>query len=69
MATATNKQLPYLEDTGLAENKLYTPKEGLERFRHNIKKIHNIASKNILVDETTPTGERRDAKELEIRPD
>ena len=42
MAVATKIQLPYLEDTGLDEKKLYTPKEWIERFRHYIKIIHNI---------------------------
>ena len=51
---ATKIQLPYLEDTGLDWKNLYTPKEWTEkrihyikRFRHYIKRIHNIDIKQI----------------------
>ena len=40
--TKSNILLPYLEDTGLDGNKLYTPKEWTERLRHYIKRIHDI---------------------------
>ena len=57
--TATNNiQLSYLEDTGLDGNKLYTPKEWTERFRHYVKKIHDIDNKQIISEETTPTGRK-----------
>ena len=67
MKTATNIQLPYLERPGLDGKNLYTPEEWTERFRHYIRRAHNIDIKQILVDETTPTGERWDAKKPQIR--
>ena len=57
MAVVTTIQLSYLEDTGLDGKKIYTPKEWTERFRHNIKRIHNIDIKPILTDDTVPTGD------------
>ena len=69
MAVATKTQLPYLEDTGLDSNKLYTPKEWTERFRHYKKRIHNIDIKQILTDDTVSTGDPWDTKEREIRQD
>ena len=42
MTVATKIQLLYLEDTGLDGKKIYTSKEWTERFRHYIKRIHNI---------------------------
>ena len=38
LMTNTNIRLPYLEDTGIDEKKLYSPKELTERFRHYKKK-------------------------------
>ena len=55
MATTTKIQLPYLEDTGLDGKKIYTPREWTERFRHYVKRIHNIDIKQILTDDTVPT--------------
>ena len=69
MAVATKIQLPYLEDTGLDGKKIYTPKEWTERYRHYIKRIHNIDIKPILTDDTVPTGDPWDTKEPEIRQD
>ena len=69
MAVATKIQLPYLEDTGLDGKKLYTPKEWTERFRHYKKRIHNIDIKQILTDDTVPTGDPWDTKETAIRQD
>ena len=68
MAVATKIKLPYLEDTGLDGKKLYTPKEWTERFRH-IKRIHNIDIKQILTDDTVPTGDPWDTRKPEIRQD
>ena len=69
MAVATKIQLPYLEDTGLDGKKLYTPEEWTKIFRHYIKRIHNIDIKQILTDDTVPTGDPWDTKETEIRQD
>ena len=66
MAMATKIQLPYLEDTGLDGKKLYTPKEWTERFRHYIRRIHHIDIKQILTDDTVPTGDSWITKEPEI---
>ena len=46
--TKSNILLPYLEDTGLDEKKLYTPKEWTERLRHYMKRIHDIDIKPAL---------------------
>ena len=69
MATATKIQLPYLEDTGLDGKKIYTPREWTERFRHYVKRIHNIDFKQILTDDTVPTDKNWNTKEPEIRQD
>ena len=69
MALATKIQLPYLEDTGLDGKKIYTPKEWTERFRHYIKRIHNIDIKPKLTDDTVPTSDPWNTKEPEIRQD
>ena len=61
---ATKIQLPYLEDTGLDGKKLYTP-ECTERFRHYIKRIHNIDIKQILTDDTVPTSDPWDTKKTQ----
>ena len=55
MTTTRKIQLPYLEDTGLDGKKIYTPREWTERFRHYVKRIHNIDIKQILTDDTIPT--------------
>ena len=68
MTTATKIQ-PYLEDTGLDGKKIYTPREWTERFRHYVKRIHNIDIKEILTDNTVPTDENWNTKEPEIRQD
>ena len=65
--TITNIKLPYLENTGLDGKKLYTPKEWTERFRHYTKTIYNVNIKQILMDDTVPTGDPWDTKEPEIR--
>ena len=62
MTTATKIQLPYLEDTGLDGKKIYTPREWTERFRHYVKRIHNIDIKEILTDDTVPTDENWNKK-------
>ena len=69
MAVATKIQLPYLEDTELDGKKIYTPNEGTERFRHYIKRIHNIDIKPILTDDTKLTGDQWDTKEPQIKQD
>ena len=69
MTTTTKIQLPYLEDTGLNGKKIYTPREWTERFRHCVKRIHNIDIKQILTDDTVPTDGNWDTKEPEIRQD
>ena len=69
MTTTTKIQLPYLEDTRLDGKKMYTPRERTERFRHYIKRIHNIDIKQILTDDTVPTDENWNTKEPEIRQD
>ena len=69
MITAKKIQLPYLEDTGLDGKKIYTPREWTERFRHYVKRIHNIDIKEILTDDTVPTDENWNTKEPEIRQD
>ena len=69
MAVATKIQLPYLGDTGLDEKNLYTPKKWTERFRRYTKRIHNIDIKQILMDDTVPTGDPWDTKEPEKRQD
>ena len=69
MAVATKITLPYLEDTELDGKKLYAPKKLTERFRHYIKRIHNIQNKQILTDDTVLTGDPWDTKEPEIRRD
>ena len=66
MTTTTKIQLPYLEDTGLDGKRIYTPREWTERFRHYVKRIHNIDIKQILTDDTIPTDGNWDAKEPEI---
>ena len=61
--TATNNiQLSYLEDTGLDGNKLYTPKEWTERFRHYVKRIHDFDNKQIISEAITPTGRKMGQK-------
>ena len=67
MATATKIKLPYLEDTGVDRKKIYTPREWTDRFRHYVKRIHNIDIKQILTDDTVPTDGNWDTKEPEIR--
>ena len=66
MTTATNIQLPFLKDTGLDGENIHN-----KRMDRNVsalnQKIHNIDIKQILVDGMTPTGERWDTKDLEIR--
>ena len=69
MGVATKIQLPFLEDTGLDRKKLYTYKEWTERFRHYIKRIHNLDNKQILTDDIVPNGDPWDTKEPEIRKD
>ena len=69
MAVATKIQLPYLEDTELDGKKIYTPNEVTERFRHYIKRIHNIDIKPILTDDTKLTGDQWDTKEPQIKQD
>ena len=66
MAVATKIQLPYLEDTGLDGKKIYTPNEWTGRFRHYIKRIHNIDIKPILTEDTEDPWV---TKEPEIRQD
>ena len=53
-----NKQLPYLEDTGLDGKKLYSPKEWTERLRHYIERIYDIEIKPAQSGETIPTSNR-----------
>ena len=65
--TTTHIKLPYLEDTGLDGKKLYTPRECTERFRHFTKRILNMDIKQILTDDTVPTGDQWDTKETKIR--
>ena len=48
--TNPNITVPYLEDTGLDGKKIYTPREWTERFRHYIKRIHDIDIKPILTE-------------------
>ena len=67
MNATTNIRLTHLEDTGLDDKKLYTPKECTERFRLYIKRIYNVFIKQILVDNTKPTGDPWDTKQPEIR--
>ena len=69
MAVVIKIQLPYLEDTGYDGKKLYTLKERTERLRHYMKRIHNIDIRQILTDDTVPTGDPWDTKEPEIRQD
>ena len=68
MTATTNIRLPYLEGSG-DRKKLYTPKEWIERLRHNIKRIHNVDIKQTLVDDTTPTDDLWETKEPETRQD
>ena len=67
LMTNTNIRLPYLEDTGIDEKKLYSPKELTERFRHYKKRMYNLDIKHILTNDTVPTGNPWDKKEPEIR--
>ena len=67
MATATKILLPYLENTGLDGKEIYTSREWTERFRHYIKRIHDIDIEQILTDDTVPTDGNWDSKEPEIR--
>ena len=69
MVVATKIQLPYLGDTRLDKKKLNTLKQRTERFRHYIKRIHNNDIKQILTDDTVPTGKNWNTKEAEIRQD
>ena len=69
MAVATKIQLPYQEDTGLDGKKIYTPIEWTKRFRQYMKRIYKIDIKPILTDDTVPTGDPWDSKEVEIRQD
>ena len=55
--TTTNIKLPYLDDTGLDGKKLYTPKEWTEIFRHYTIRINNVDTKQILTEDTVPTGD------------
>ena len=55
--TTTNIKLPYLQDTGLDGKKLHNPKERTERFRHYTKRVYNVDIKQILTDDTVPTGD------------
>ena len=65
--TTTNIRLTHLEHTGFDGKKLYTLKKWTERFRHYTKRIYNVDLKQILTDDTVPTGDPWDTKEPEIR--
>ena len=67
MATTTIN-LPYLEDTTVDGKKIFSHKEWTERFRHYIKRTHNVDIKSISTDGTI-TDANWDAKKDEIRQD
>ena len=54
--------------TGLDGNKILTPKEWTERFRHYIKRIHDVDLEPIFMEEKI-TDPNWDAKEEELRKD
>ena len=67
MAVATKIQLPYLEDTKLDGKKIHTPREWTERFRHYMKRVHNIDIKQILTNNTVHSDENWNTKKPGIR--
>ena len=57
-----------MEDTGLDGKEIYTPREWTDRFRHYIKRIHNIDIKPVFT-EGKITDPNSNGKEEEMRKD